>query len=109
MVFVAFPVECPYFFFISSMKPLATNATMMITMMAMITPMTHGSICIPKSSIENSFAPGAHHIRMRTYDSVHVVAHGSTRDNRLSGKLKLLPYEVSSSMSKESGPSMRQV
>ena len=39
-----------YFFFISSMKPLAMNTTMIRTMMATITQIAHMGICIPKSS-----------------------------------------------------------
>ncbi|WP_231897383.1 hypothetical protein [Gordonibacter urolithinfaciens] len=39
-----------YFFFISSMKPLAMKTTMIRTMMATITQIAHMGICIPKSS-----------------------------------------------------------
>ena len=38
-----------YFFFISSMKPLAMKITMIRTMMATITQIAHMGICIPNS------------------------------------------------------------
>ena len=48
-----------YYFFISSMKPLAMNATIKITMMAMMTPIIHGSTCIPNSSMGTPFVYGS--------------------------------------------------